>query len=356
MHGARAVLLAAALLVVSTCLSPASAGAESSGAGDVLSKPAPSPAPTGLTISPLIFDLSLRPGQSATREVTVVAAGLDALDIVFEHSDLGFRGDTYEQQFIPDDVEDTTEFSTRDWFSVPRPQFHLKRGGSLIVPLRITAPKNATPGTHLGVAFFRTLPQAGFDPATSVQTSARVGALVFVNVIGGTTPAPRIRNFSSDRLLQDGPINIRLKIGNAGRRFFRMSGDITVSGPSGTDTIPLGSHYIVPGLDREIRDGERPLRLDRRHLSAGRYTLRLAVKIDPGGKKLTATIHIWIVPVWLRLLLAALLVGTVAGVAWVAHRVRQMVPAGDVAVADDGNAGDDTDDGDPEGADADPSG
>src|SRR5262249_26460455 len=109
---------------------------------------------TTLEVSPSILDLRLKPGESTTRTVTVIARGSAPLDVRFQHADFGFEPSSYSPTFVEDSSAHTTPFSTRGWFSTGDRHFHLAPGGVRHVTVRVKAPDNAEPGTHLGAAFF----------------------------------------------------------------------------------------------------------------------------------------------------------------------------------------------------------
>lgn len=277
-----------------------------------------------LTVSPLIIDIALAPGESTRQSVTVAASGSAPLDVAFEHADFGFADDAYELRLIEDSAPETVPFSTRGWFGVPHVTYHIPAGGSIVVPLRIAVPKNATPGTHLGAAFFRTISKVPEGGAAQVLTAARSGPLVFVAIKGGSDPKPAVRRFDVPRVVSNGPIPVRLTIGNDGDTHFRFSGTVTMRGRSGHQEVEIPERYALPDLDRAIRTGEGgKLRLGDQRLRVGRHTVKVELRTDPGNKVLRAERVVWVVPAWLRVILALSLLAVLAGIAWVALRLRE---------------------------------
>ena len=254
-----------------------------------------------ITISPTVIDVDLKPGEKHTFDIQV-AAGNSPVGMVFEHVDLGYTPDTYEQQFIPDDASKTTEFSTRGWMTPSTRTFSLKRNGKRTVELRIAAPTNATPGTHLGAALFRTVSPVGQSTGPSVSAAVRTGPIVIVRIVGGSDPKPRLAKFSSPKLIAKGPGTTRVSMDNTGASHFYVEGTVTLKGRGQVAVANIPRRMILPGLARDLAaESGTAIKLGSKKLPIGRYTLQLRLKTDPGALVITHERTIWIIPVWLRI-------------------------------------------------------
>lgn len=322
-HAARRIpLLLAAVLAAALALPPwAAADAE-------------------LTVSPLTMDLKADAGEVLTETITATASGDEPIVVELVHADFGF-GPDYAPVLISDDAEETTAFSTRGWFSLPRPRYRIPAGQSRELPLRIEVPPNTPGGTYLGAALLRVLPPDEPTAGSQVQAVAQSGPLVFISVNGGDPPKPRISELRVPRLQARGPIRPRVVVDNEGDEFFTLEGTIRLDGPGEDDTVDVRRQYVVPDEPRRLQAAEGdqdigPPSLGSRELGAGRYEVIARLRIEPTGTTLVARRTVWIIPTWLRavaLLVAIIAFGCLALVArWFMGRAPH---AGRSGIAED---------------------
>jgi hypothetical protein len=281
---------------------------------------APAPAP-GLTVSPTLIDVKLAPGASEKFDVTLTA-GDSSVRVEFEHVDLGYTEDTYEQQFIPDSAEQTTSFTTRGWLRPAESSFTLRAGQTRVVPLTIRVPENATPGTHLGVALFRTVPPSNESDGPRVAAAVRTGPIVTVAVIGGSKPKPKIHRFEVDSLVSSAPVPVELSMTNKGETHFFAEGTLTIEGRGRSATVGLPRRLIVPDIPRDMLPQDASRIRAGEDLPPGRYTVTVKMTSDPAALTVTQSETVWIVPMWLRVLLVIALLAA-AGAAALAFRRYQ---------------------------------
>jgi hypothetical protein len=301
--------------------------------------PATASAAAKLRVSPTIIELQGKAGDTLTEQVTVTAED-DALTVELVHADFGFDDTSYQVALFRDDAPDTTSFSTRGWFSLPRKQYVIRAGKSMDLPLRIAIPRNTPGGTYLGAALIRVVPPGTKAGASQVQAVPETGPLLFISVKGGTPPRPQLKRFDVPSRLTHGPIQPKLTIENRGDEFFTYEGTVKLSGPGKDRTVQIPKKYVVPGEPRDVmpetaKSGQvRPIVLGDRHLGFGRYTVTTRLRIEPTGTTIVAHRTVWIVPTWMRLVAVALLVLLAACIAllvrWWMDR-RTLAAYGDVA-------------------------
>lgn len=285
-------------------------------------RPAHAYADERLSVSPAILERTVRPGEQITEQLTVRSDGSDPIQVEFQHADVGFN-EAYEPQFLEDDVAQTVPFSTRGWFSVPQRRFTIGSRSSITVPLRITVPENATPGTHLGAAFFRTIPAEGTADKTGVMASARTGPIVILALAGGADPKPVLRRFGPSGLQTDGRLRPLIEVGNHGEQHFSVEGTVTLRGRGKRWREPTPRRLVLPNRPRAVRDEQgEPILLGSRNAPMGRYTLEVELLTDPGSVRLRQRRVIWVVPVWARLGGAVVALSLVVGAMFVIRRFR----------------------------------
>lgn len=292
--------------------------------------PAGTLADAELTVSPLIMELEAEAGEVLTETITATASGDDPIVVELVHADFGF-GPDYSPVLISDDAEETTAFSTRGWFSLPRARYRIPAGRSRELPLRIAVPRNTPGGTYLGAALLRVLPPDAPKRGSQVQAVAQTGPLVFIAVEGGEPPKPRVRDFRVPRLQARGPIRPRVVVDNQGDEFFTLEGTIRLKGPSDEDVVEIRRQFVVPGEPRRLQassgdEDTGPPRLGSQDLEFGRYEVTTRLRIEPTGTTLVAKRTVWIIPTWLRavaLLIAIVALGCILVLArWLMARSR----------------------------------
>lgn len=261
-----------------------------------------------LSISPPFLNVTAAAGDTLTESITASASGDEAITVELVHADFGFD-DTYQITLIMDDADETTAFSTRNWFSLPKPRYHIPAGQSRELPLRIAVPDNTPGGTYLGAALLRIVPTSKPESGQQIQAVAQSGPLVFIAVDGGDPPKPKIDTFTVDRLTTGGPITPKLVVRNDGDEYFQLRGSVTLTGPDTDEKVVVRQQYVVPGTPRTVRasstdraDDSGPIKLGSRQLGFGSYTLTTRLRIEPTGTTLVAHQTIWVIPIWVRLL------------------------------------------------------
>lgn len=207
-------------------------------------------ATTGLTIQPVKFSYTMTPGQSITDTVTVVNAGTSDA-IVYDSV----------QDFLPTAGTSNIEFVGRasgvtsviDWITINKPvSFVLPQGASEDITFTITVPRNAEPGSHFGVMFFKAV--AANQPKGALQVGTQVGTLVLVTVPGNHLEKGNIVGFSTPSFIQRGPVNFDIKFQNSGTVYFEPKGVITVKNIFGkiVALVPIQGDVVLPTGERDI--------------------------------------------------------------------------------------------------------
>lgn len=272
----------------------------------------PAAADAKLQVSPTIMELDAEAGASLVEFITVTAVD-DALVVELVHADFGFSDSSYDVTLIRDDAPETTAFSTREWFSLPKAQYRIPAGTSKQLPLTIKVPKNTPAGTYLGAALIRVVPPASAPGASQVQAVPEAGPLLFVAVAGGDPPKPALKEFDVPGIVGKGPIRPKIVVENQGDAFFNYEGTIQLRGPGKDDTVEVSRQFVVPGQPRRLRtsadkrgDTGRP-ELGTKDLRFGRYEVRTRLRIEPTGKTLVSSRTVWVIPTWAWLVGTAIL-------------------------------------------------
>jgi len=235
--------------------------------------------------------------------------------------------------------------------------------GTVVVPVTITVPENATPGDH-AAAILVVLTTLGENPeGQNVQLEQRVGSRVYLRIDGELAPGLTVSDIAGTYRRgslpwQPGSLEMSYTVTNSGNVRMGVEPSATVIGPFGLnerrgsaetigELLPRGSVEV-----RQVVDGVWPLvRLD--------TAVRLEAVAAPGTEApdlgpTTAESVIWVVP-WqalLILLMLAIVIAVLTAIRRGRRRkkpttdpARPASPAGDTAVRVPAGAG--LNDGDP---------
>lgn len=274
-------------------------------------------AATGLTIQPVKVSHTIQPGQSVSGVIRLTSAS-DGDPIQIESS---------VEDFIPIAGAEGIQFvgrapgvtTVRDWISLGSERiFQLKQGDQIQIPYTITAPQNAEPGSHFGVAFFKATRPAQ-DGVEQLSIGTRIGMLILVTVPGNHLQKGKILNFSGPGFVQRPPVDFALKFENTGTVHFEPKGTLMLRNMFGHDVgqVPIEGQVVLPTGVRDIN-----VRWNVKGWLLGYYNATATVFDGDGEALTTNTIGFWVVPVWyiLGFILAVLIVFLV--LRWFKRRVK----------------------------------
>lgn len=273
-------------------------------------------AATGLTIRPVKVSHTLQPGQSVSGVIRVTSAS-DGEPINVEAS---------VEDFIPVAGAESIQFvgraqgltTVRDWINLGgQTVFELKQSESVDIPYTITAPGDAEPGSHFGVAFFKaTRPSTGNE---TLSIGARIGMLILVTVPGNHLQKGQILDFSGPKFIQTLPAGFAIKFENTGTVHFEPKGTMTISNMFGRAVarIPIQGQTVLPTGVKNIN-----VNWEQNGWFLGRYTASATLYDGEGIAMSTDSLSFWIVPVWYLLGFALAVVVLFFIIRWLKRRVR----------------------------------
>ncbi len=257
-------------------------------------------ASTGLTIQPVKASYTLNPGESITDAIILKNPGIDAVVT------------PTVQDFIPVKGSSNLEFVSKaagvtsvvDWIKIDAPAggFPFKSGSDISIPYTLTVPKDAEPGSHFGVIFFKAEDASAKSGALKIAT--QVGMLVLVTVPGSHLQKGTINSFTTDSFIQHGPVDFKILFDNTGTVYFEPKGTITITNMFGhkVGDVSVNGQVVLPTGEREI-DTQWPA-----NLLFGPYNATVSL-YDGEGSLITAnSVHFFAVPIWYILSLLVILV------------------------------------------------
>lgn len=272
-------------------------------------------ASTGLTIQPIKVSQTLSPGANVSGAIALTNASDGDVEVEVKIED-----------FIPTAGEATFQFvgrtegvtSVRDWVEIDGPtKFAFKKGETKNVAYTIRAPKDAQPGSHFGVLFFKATNAADVDAQIKVGT--QVGVLVFVTIPGDYRQEGSIRDLAVPGFVTGGPIEMELSFENTGTVYFEPKGEIKVTNMFGNQvgSVPIEGYAVLPTGLRTMNFNwavSGPM--------IGRYVATATV-LDPEGKVVSEKSSVfWALPVWYVVGFLALAAFLFFGLRFVKRKLR----------------------------------
>ena len=179
---------------------------------------------SALTISPARIEVSGDAGTTITKDITLYNDSKNGTETYYvSYSNFEAQGETGSPKF----VEPKNDLGT--WMTTPGESFTVEAGGSKIIPLTITIPKDAYAGGHFSVVFFGNNPNA--KDGGQVSVGAKTGTLVLLTVNGDVLEAGGLADFKtkdSKIFYNSLPISFQYRFKNDGNDRVKPEGDITI--------------------------------------------------------------------------------------------------------------------------------
>src|ERR1035437_8595172 len=145
-----------------------------------------SPSAQALTLTPTRFEIRGNPGDVLTESMTLINENTDTETFYSSYSNFEAQGETGTPTFVAPKDDLGTWITTNTFLTVaPRQQ--------IIVPFKVTIPKNAEPGGHFAVIFWGTT-QPG---QTGVSIGSKTGILVLLSVNGNVKQDAGLLGFNT---------------------------------------------------------------------------------------------------------------------------------------------------------------
>jgi hypothetical protein len=283
---------------------------------------------SGLSISPLRQELTLKPGQA------------DKIDITLKNITGGpINAKVAVRDFESDNVTGNPKVITDPNFKSPASirnflvglgDLPLAIGEQKTFSIPVQTPGNATPGAYYGLIEYQAVPsdtgtQAGNN---KVALSAAVSQLVFITVPGNITERMQINAIHIYRdkaganeglFFTSIPQMAGIELRNLGNGFARPFGHIALQNSEGKEIYSyelnggITRGLVLPNSTRIFKD---PIKNITR---PGRYTIVANISYGSGSAILTGKKTFWYIPKWVIVVLVVILL-LLAGAVYLARR------------------------------------
>lgn len=205
-----------------------------------------------ITLSPSNTTVSVDPGATATRKITLINDGDTSYPVSLSVDPYRVSGETYDPQFTR--IPGTTSASS--WVTLSMSSLSLAAHTPATVGYTITVPKSTAPGGYYAVIFAET----GNSPSDAgVTTHSRVGNILYITVNGPVNTGGSLTAVDLPKLMFGTDVSIGMKISNTGGVHYQSDSTVTVTSMTGKSVFEAHStHFILPQTTRLVTENWSP--------------------------------------------------------------------------------------------------
>lgn len=249
----------------------------------------------GIKVIPAVIETQAEPGQVLTETVVVTNLNEEEKQFyVYKRDIVGTEAGGVP--IFADENAPKTGFELTEWVSFLSEQITLAPGAEYTLPITITVPMDASPGSHFGGVF------VSAEPPRLRQTGAGVGyevaSILSIRIAGDVTDSARIRSFSTDKLFYGTKdVSFLIKIENQGNILIRPRGPMTIRNMFGGEVANLLVNDTLRGVFPNTVE-DLVVEWKEEEPGFGRYeaVVALAYDGDGGQKTIDAVVTFWIFP------------------------------------------------------------
>lgn len=249
----------------------------------------------GISLTPTTIEEMANPGDVLDRILTVTNEGLEVKEYFIYTRDI--KGvETGGVPVFAEENAEKTGYEMTEWVTLPFDRITVNPNQTIEIPITISVPPDATPGSHFGGIFVSA--QAPRLRVTGAGVGYEVATILSIRISGQVIDTARIRSFSSEKLIYGSKqVNFSAKIENLGNILIRPRGPATItSALTGTSEILLVNDSLAgvfPGSSRTF-----DFAWNSEGLGFGKYEVVLALGYDGDGgqKTIDASVFFWVFP------------------------------------------------------------
>jgi hypothetical protein len=303
----------------------------STGLGAHAAAPPPGQA-SGLSISPLRQELTLKPGQADKIDITLKNITGGPINAKVSVQDFQSDNITGNPQIITD-PNIKSPYSVRG-FLIGLDNVPLALGEQKTFSIPVQAPANAAPGAYYGLIEYHALPANSGSTSgnNKVALSAAVSQLVFITVPGNITDRMQVNAihvYRDKKGTKEGlfftspPKEVGIDLKNLGNGFAKPFGHVGLQNSSGKE---IYSYELNGGITRALvlPNSSRIFKNELKNIKRpGRYTIVANISYGSGSAILTGKKTFWYIPTWVPAVLIVVLAILAAGVFTARRRYKR---------------------------------
>ncbi len=287
-----------------------------------LARPAVAAVPgEGLTISPPIFELTLKPGESSSQTIKITNPTQKLMEIYPLVMNFRASGEGGEPAFYPATSEEE-KFSLASWIKFNQTKLALTPEQVVEFKYQIQVPNDAEPGGHYGVVFFATEPPKPEQDISQVAIASMIGSLILAKTPGEIIEKGLLEEFVANKFYLKVPVEFTTKIQNTGNIHFKPQGEITIKNWQGKIVdkvaVNLAKGNILPDSTRKFEEKWSPSKW-----SVGKFTADLSLTYGEPQQNLSGDLSFWLIPLWFIILIGLILLIIIVLIIWKIKRKNQ---------------------------------
>ena len=264
----------------------------------------------GLTISPPIFELTLKEGETSSQIIKITNPTKNLMEVYPLVMNFKASGEGGEPAFYPATSEEE-KFSLAKWITFNQSKIALTPEQVVEFKFKIEVPKDAEPGGHYGVVFFATEPPKPDEDISQVAIASMIGSLILGKTPGEIIEKGVLEEFIAGRFYFKKPIKFITRIKNTGNIHFKPQGEIIIKNWRGKkiDTIAVNSAKgnVLPDSTRKFEESWTP----QKWYTVGRFKADLKLTYGESDQALNGHLVFWLIPWWLIAFLAIVVIAII---------------------------------------------
>lgn len=258
----------------------------------------------GLTVSPVIDEFKIEPGQTVTRTMRVVNPVSQVITLY--PVVMNFTTDNQDgKPVFYTTAERSSTYALSDWVSYDKPFIRIAPGEDENYVIKVSAPTTAEPGGHYGAILFSTEEPKKDANSNQVSVVGLIGTLLLATVPGATIEKLAIDDFTAPTILIHGPAKFSLLFSNTGNLHVKPIGEIKIRNWFGNASANLvvneARGNVLPESKRRFDNSWQF-----NWKAVGKFTATAVIAYGNPEQQLTMTRTFIIIPLWLIIALSAL--------------------------------------------------
>lgn len=200
-------------------------------------------------VGPGKVELTINPGETRTAEIRVSNRLGENRSFKIEVED--FTGSRNPEETVVLLGSERGPYTLKDYVFVPETDFSIDNGRRAIVPVTISIPTDAEPGSRFGSVLISTVADETSENGSGAAVVSRIGTLFFVNIPGEAKHEGVLKEFvaKEGKYADKGPINFRLLYENTGSVHLNPYGEIRIKNMLGKEVgaVLLDPWFALPG-------------------------------------------------------------------------------------------------------------
>lgn len=260
----------------------------------------------GLTVSPVIDEFKVEPGQTITRTVRVINPITETVTLYPVVYNFTTDNEDGKPTFYTT-KEKSSSYALSEWVKFDRPYIRIAPGEDEQFEITVTAPSTAEPGGHYGAILFSTEEPTQQANSNQVSVVGLIGTLLLATVPGATTEKLVLEEFDAPNILFSPPANFSLLFDNQGNLHVKPQGEIKIRNWFGNVTKTL---TVNEAKGNVLPDSKRRFNNDWSFdwKAFGKYTATAVITYGSPEQQISMTRTFVVIPWWFVITIAAIIV------------------------------------------------